>query len=228
MLAAAVPAQAQDLTNIAQNNPGDTAWVLTASLFTLLITLPGLVLYYAGQVRAKNALSVGLQVAAITSIVSVLWIMVGYTLAFGDTVGNVIGNGRAWMMTGLTILRDGMSIPESTYVLFQMGLAILAPALVVGAWVNRARFGWVLAFCGFWSLLVYAPVAHWIWGGGWLGLLGVLDKAGGLIVHTTAGVSALVVALLMGKRLQHKPGAHSPGIKQGIGHVEQADDPVRR
>lgn len=213
----AVPqlAQAQEFTNIAQNDPGDTAWVLTASLFTLLITLPGLLLYYAGQARAKNALSVGLQIAAITSIVSVLWVMVGYTLAFGDTVGGIIGNGRAWMLTGLTILRDGMSIPESTYVLFQLSLAVIAPALIVGAWVDRARFGWVVAFCAFWSLLVYAPVAHWLWGGGWLGDLGVLDKAGGLIVHTTAGVSALVVALLMGRRLQataSEPTPHSPAL----------------
>lgn len=206
-------ALAQDVTNIAENNSGDTAWVLAASLLALLMTLPGLALFYGGLVRTKNALATVLQIAAIASVVSVLWIVVGYTLAFGDTVGGIVGNGRAWMLGGLTILRDGTGIPESTYVLFQLSLVIFAAALMAGAWAERVRFGWVVAFTALWSLLVYAPVAHWIWGGGWLGRLGVVDLAGGLIVHVTAGVSALVVALLIGKRQSAASGrqsAHAP------------------
>ncbi|RJY10168.1 ammonium transporter [Aurantiacibacter aquimixticola] len=213
--AAPQTAAAQELTNIAQNDPGDTAWVLTASALVMLMTLPGLALFYGGLVRAKNVLSVALQVAAVAGIASVLWVMVGYTLAFGNTTGGFIGDGSRWMLIDLDILREGMTLPESSFALFQMTFAAIAPALMVGAWVDRARFGWVLVFCGLWGLLVYAPVAHWIWGGGWLGQLGVVDFAGGLVVHTTAGVSALVVALLLGKR-QGFPGPallpHAPGL----------------
>jgi len=208
-------ASAQGLTNIAQNDPGDTAWILVCSALVLLMTLPGLALFYGGLVRAKNFLSVMLQVAAVAGLASVLWIVVGYTLAFGDSVGGVIGNGEKWMLIGLSILREGMTLPESTFALFQMTFAAITPALMVGAWVDRARFGWVLAFTAIWSLLVYAPVAHWIWGGGWLGQLGVTDFAGGLVVHATAGSSALVVALLLGKRQGFPSSAllpHAPAM----------------
>ncbi|WP_340587571.1 ammonium transporter [Erythrobacter alti] len=214
-MAAPQAALAQEMTNIAQNDTGDTAWILVSSALVLLMTLPGLALFYGGLVRAKNFLSVMLQVAAVAGLASVLWVVVGYTLAFGDSVGGVIGDGNKWMLIGLSILREGMTLPESTFVLFQMTFAAITPALMVGAWVDRARFGWVLAFTAIWGLLVYAPVAHWIWGGGWLGQMGVTDFAGGLVVHCTAGVSALVIALLLGKRQGFPSSAllpHAPGM----------------
>ena len=180
---------------------GDTAWILTSSALVILMTLPGLSLFYGGLVRAKNFLSVMLQCGAIAAAASLLWIMVGYTLAFGEVGAGWLGAGNAWMLIQLGNVRSGYAISESTFALFQMCFAAITPALMVGAWVDRARFGWVMGFCALWSLIVYAPAAHWIWGGGWLSTkLGTLDFAGGIVVHTTAGVSALVVALLLGKR----------------------------
>ena len=211
----AAPASAQDVGAIVANDTGDTAWILTASALVLLMTLPGLALFYGGLVRSRNFLSVALQTGAVASIVSVLWIVVGYTFAFGDVSSGWVGNGRAWMLIELTNVRLGTTIPESTFVLFQMTFAIIAPALMIGAWVDRARFSWVVVFCALWSLVVYAPVAHWIWGGGWLASSGTLDFAGGLVVHTTAGVSALVVAVMMGARrgFPDKPMLpHAPGL----------------
>jgi Amt family ammonium transporter len=199
----------------AAGDKGDTAWILVCSALVLLMALPGLGLFYGGLVRAKNFLSVLLQLGAVAAIVSLLWIMVGYTLAFGDSVGGWIGNGRAWMMIDLGATRTGTSLPESAFSLFQLTFAAITPALMVGAWVDRARFSWVVAFCAVWSLLVYAPVAHWVWGGGWLSQMGVLDFAGGIVVHTTAGMSALVVALLLGKRQGFPNQAllpHAPGL----------------
>ncbi|MFT4027588.1 MAG: ammonium transporter [Novosphingobium sp.] len=201
-LALAVPtlAFAQDGT-VDVADSGDTAWILTSSALVLLMTLPGLSLFYGGLVRAKNFLSVMLQCGAIAAAASLLWIVVGYTLAFGDVGGGILGAGNAWMLIQLGNLRPGYDIAEVTFALFQMCFAMITPALMVGAWVDRARFGWVMGFCALWSLIVYAPVAHWIWGGGWLASrFGTLDFAGGIVVHTTAGVSALVVALLLGKR----------------------------
>ncbi len=186
---------------MAMSDSGDTSWILTASALILMMTLPGLGLFYGGLVRAKNVLSVLLQCGAIAAIASVLWVVVGYTLAFGSVTSGWLGGGNAWMLTDLGSVRAGTTMPESTFVLFQMTFAVITPALMVGAWVDRARFGWVLGFCTLWSLVVYAPVAHWVWGGGWMAQrFGVLDFAGGIVVHTTAGVSALVVALLLGKR----------------------------
>lgn len=186
---------------MAANDSGDSAWILTAAALVLLMTLPGLGLFYGGLVRAKNVLSVLLQCGAIAAIASVLWVVVGYTLAFGQVSGGWLGAGNAWMLINLAELREGTTMPESTFVLFQMTFAVITPALMVGAWVDRARFGWVLGFAALWGLVVYAPVAHWVWGGGWLSSqFGVLDFAGGIVVHTTAGVSALVIALLLGKR----------------------------
>lgn len=217
MALAAIPqvALAQDGVP-ATGDSGDTAWILVASALVLLMTLPGLGLFYGGLVRAKNFLSVLLQVGAVAGLASVLWVVVGYTLAFGDSVGGFIGNGRAWMMIDMLEYSPiAPSLPESTFALFQMTFAAITPALMVGAWVDRARFGWVLAFTALWGLLVYAPVAHWIWGGGWLGNLGVKDFAGGLVVHCTAGVSALVIALLLGKRQGFPSSAllpHAPGM----------------
>lgn len=180
---------------------GDTAWILIASALVLLMAMPGLSLFYGGLVRAKNFLSVLVQCGAIAAIASLLWIMLGYTLAFGNVAGGWLGAGNAWMLIDLGNVRQGYGVPESSFALFQMTFAAITPALMAGAWVDRARFGWVIGFCALWSLVVYAPVAHWIWGGGWLASgLGTLDFAGGIVVHTTAGVSALVAALLLGRR----------------------------
>lgn len=180
---------------------GDTAWILVSSAFVLMMAMPGLTLFYGGLVRAKGFLAVLVQVGAIAAVASVLWIMVGYTLAFGTVTNGWLGAGNAWMLLDLGNVRANTAIPESAFALYQMCFALITPALMVGAWVDRARFGWVVAFCALWSLIVYAPSAHWIWGGGWLATkFGTLDFAGGIVVHTTAGVSALVVAMLLGKR----------------------------
>ncbi|EIZ80254.1 ammonium transporter, partial [Novosphingobium sp. Rr 2-17] len=192
----------------------DTAWLLAASLVALLTVLPGLALFHAGRVRAGNAVSVLLQVGAVAAFASLLWVAAGYTLAFGETSHGFVGKGNAWMLIQLGNVRAGTGVPESAFVLFQMSCAMLAPALMTGAWAGRARFGWVIAFTGLWSLIVYAPLAHWIWGGGWLATsVHALDWSGGLIVHGAAGISALVVALLIGPR--RDPGAaaaHSPSL----------------
>jgi Amt family ammonium transporter len=137
----------------------------------------------------------------LAAIASIIWIIVGYTLAFGDVTSGWLGAGNAWMLIDLGNVRDGYEIPEITFALFQMTFAAITPALMVGAWVDRARFGWVVGFCALWGLIVYAPVAHWVWGGGWMSSqFGTLDFAGGIVVHTTAGISALVAAMLLGKR----------------------------
>jgi len=201
----------------AAGDSGDTAWVLASAALVLLMTLPGLGLFYGGLVRAKNFLSVLLQVAAVAAVASLLWIFAGYTLAFGDVTNGWLGNGRAFMMQpgNMFAVRPPTALPESTFALFQMTFAAITPALMVGAWVDRARFSWVIAFTAIWGLVVYAPVAHWMWGGGWLGQLGALDFAGGVVVHTTAGVSALVVALLLGRRQGFPTSAlmpHAPGL----------------
>ncbi|MEL0251997.1 MAG: ammonium transporter [Novosphingobium sp.] len=189
-------ARAQDAITSVQDvaDSGDTAWILVSSAFVLLMTMPGLTLFYGGLVRAKGFLAVLVQVGAIAAVASVLWVMVGYTLAFGNVSAGWLGGGNAWMLLDIGNVRAGTTIPESAF-------ALITPALMVGAWVDRARFGWVIGFCALWGLLVYAPVAHWVWGGGWLATrFGTLDFAGGIVVHTTAGISALVVALLLGKR----------------------------
>ncbi len=208
---AGMPVEALDAAD-----SGDTAWLLASSALVLLMTLPGLTLFYGGLVRAKGFLAVAIQIGAIAAITSLLWIMVGYTLAFGPVSNGWLGGGSAWMLTQLGNVRDGTLVPESAYALFQMMFAAITPALMVGAWVDRARFGWVVGFAALWSLIVYAPVAHWIWGGGWLASrLGTMDYAGGIVVHTTAGVSALVAALLLGKRTGFPKAQmlpHSPAL----------------
>jgi ammonium transporter, Amt family len=198
-LAAGTPTLA--LAQDAQADSGDTAWILTSSALVLLMTLPGLGLFYGGLVRAKNFLSVLVQCGAIAAVASLLWIVVGYTLAFGEVSGGWLGAGNAWMLIQLGAVRDGTTVSESTFALFQLCFAAITPALMAGAWVDRARFGWVVGFCALWGVVVYAPVAHWIWGGGWMASrFGTLDFAGGIVVHTTAGVSALVAAVLLGRR----------------------------
>ncbi|MFO1256303.1 MAG: ammonium transporter [Sphingomonadaceae bacterium] len=193
----AVPTAAEDALN-----SGDNAWVLISAALVLLMTMPGLTLFYGGLVRAKNFLSIMVQVGAIAAIASVLWVVAGYRMAFGDASNGWIGTGDMWMLNHtLDLLRGDTSVTERTFALFQMAFAAITPALMVGAWVDRARFGWVVAFCAIWGLVVYAPVAHWIWGDGWLAArIGTKDFAGGIVVHTTAGVSALIAAMLVGKR----------------------------
>ena len=200
-LTLADPALAQEVVAEAAPDSGDTAWVLTASALVLMMTIPGLALFYGGLVRAKNFLSVLIQCGAIAAITSLIWIVVGYSLAFSTTGGSVIGNLQNVMFSNMFAMRDGQTIGELVFGLFQMTFAIITPALIVGAWVERARFGWVVAFSALWSLLVYVPVTRWVWGNGFLAEQGVIDFAGGIVVHTTAGVSALVIALMLGKRI---------------------------
>ena len=198
---AAMPALAQDAGTLDVADSGDTAWVLVSAAFVLLMAAPGLTLFYGGLVRAKSFLSVLVQCGAIVAVASLLWVVCGYTLAFGPVSNGWLGGGDALMLRNLGNVRDATAIPESAFALFQLTFAAITPALMAGAWVDRARFGWVLGFCALWGLVVYAPVAHWIWGGGWLATrFGTLDFAGGIVVHTTAGISALVAALLLGKR----------------------------
>ena len=197
----ATPAFAQAEGTLDVANSGDTAWVLVSAAFVLLMAAPGLTLFYGGLVRAKNFLAVLVQCGAIVAVASLLWVVVGYTLAFGPVSNGWLGGGDALMLRNLGNVREGLAIPESAFALFQLTFAAITPALMAGAWVDRARFGWVVGFCALWGLVVYAPVAHWVWGGGWLATtFGTLDFAGGIVVHTTAGVSALVAALLLGKR----------------------------
>ena len=192
---------AQDTGSIDVADSGDTAWVLVSAAFVLLMAAPGLTLFYGGLVRAKSFLSVLVQCGAIVAVCSLLWVICGYTLAFGPVSNGWLGGGDALMLRDLGNVRDGFAIPESAFALFQLTFAAITPALMAGAWIDRARFGWVLGFCALWGLVVYAPVAHWIWGGGWLATrFGTLDFAGGIVVHTTAGVSALIAVLLLGKR----------------------------
>jgi len=180
----------------------DTAWVLTATSLVLFMTLPGLALFYSGLVRGKNALSILVQCFAITCVVSILWFVVGYSLAFGNggNANAIIGGLDRAFLGGLT--RDSLtgSIPETLFAMFQMTFAIITPALVIGGYAERIRFSVVLWFSALWLLLVYVPITHWVWGGGWLAQLGVMDFAGGIVVHINAGVAALVCALVIGRR----------------------------
>ncbi len=177
----------------------NTAWILTSTALVLLMSLPGLALFYGGLVRSKNILSVLMQCFAIAGIVSVLWLVVGYSIAFSD--GNAyFGSLSKFMLSG--VLEDSLSgdIPESLFVLFQMTFAIITPALIIGGFAERMKFSAVLLFSAFWLIVVYAPITHWVWGGGWLQEMGLLDFAGGTVVHVTAGVGALVAAMVVGPR----------------------------
>ncbi|SET02098.1 ammonium transporter [Oceanicella actignis] len=193
-------------------NGADAAWVAVASALVLFMTLPGLALFYGGLVRARNFLSVLAQCLAIACLMSLLWLAAGYSIAFGDEGGALWGGlGKAFMLgVGPDALRG--TIPEILFFLFQMTFAIITPALIVGAWVERARFGFVLLFSSAWMLLCYAPVAHWIWGGGWLARMGTVDFAGGIVVHETAGLAALVLAAMLGPRRDGARPPHAPAM----------------
>jgi Amt family ammonium transporter len=175
--------------------------MLVSTVLVLFMTLPGLALFYAGLVRAKNVLSVLMHCVAVASLVSVIWYAGAYSLAF--TPGNAwIGDFSQLFLIGLArnAVHPGTTIPDTVYIMYQMTFAIITPGLIIGAYVERIKFGAVLLFSGLWLIVVYVPVAHWVWGGGWLAGLGVKDFAGGIVVHTTAGISALVVAMALGKR----------------------------
>ena len=180
-------------------NEATTAWILTSTALVLFMTLPGLALFYAGLVRSKNVLSVLAQCFGIACIASIVWIVCGYSIAFnGD--GEYFGNLDKLFLNGVSLDSLSGDIPETLFVMFQMTFAIITPALIVGAYVERIKFVSVMMITIFWLIIVYAPVTHWIWGGGWLANMGVLDFAGGLVVHTTAGVSALVIVYYLGSR----------------------------
>jgi len=179
---------------------GDTAWMLTSTALVLFMTLPGLALFYGGLVRAKNVLSVLMQCFAIASMASILWIIVGYTMAFGPDGSPWLGGFGKVFLTGITEESLSGSYPETVFVMFQMTFAIITPALIVGAFAERMRFSAMMIFSALWLLLVYAPVTYWVWGGGWLAERGFMDFAGGGVVHVNAGVAALIAAILLGKR----------------------------
>ncbi len=178
---------------------GNTAWILTATALVLFMTIPGLSLFYAGIVRSKNVLSVLMQCFAITCMVSILWLIYAYSLAFSE--GNAwVGDLSKMFMADMT--EDSLTgdIPESLFSMFQLTFAIITPALIVGAFAERMKFSAMLIFSGLWLTFVYAPITHWVWGGGWLQQMGLLDFAGGTVVHVTAGTAALVAAMFIGKR----------------------------
>ena len=181
---------------------GDTAWILTSTALVLFMTIPGLSLFYAGLVRSKNTLSVLMQCFSITCLVSILWLAYGYSLAFSDGGGvqAAIGGLGKGFLSGVDRSAVSGTIPETVFVMFQLTFAIITPALVVGGFAERMRFSAMLCFTALWLTLVYLPVCHWVWGGGWLGELGLLDFAGGTVVHITAGVGAIVAAVVLGNR----------------------------
>ena len=216
-LGTAGPAFAQDAAVLSGAN---TAWILTATALVLFMTMPGLALFYGGLVRSRNVVSVLMHCFAICCMASILWLVCTYSLAFGDggpLNGYVGGLGKAFLVgVGLDSMSDyAPDIPETVFFMFQMTFAIITPALIVGAYVERIKFSAVILFSLIWSILVYAPVAHWVWGGGWLGEMGVQDFAGGLVVHMTCGVSALVLAVILGPRSgfpSELQRPHNPGM----------------
>jgi Amt family ammonium transporter len=195
----AVPAFAQD----AKLDSGDTAWMLTSTALVLMMTVPGLALFYGGMVRQKNVLATAMQSFAITCLVTVIWMIVGYSLAFkdGGAMNAYVGGLEAFFLAGMTPDSLSGTIPEGVFMVFQMTFAIITPALIAGAFADRMKFSAMMWFMGLWSILVYSPICHWVWGGGFLGGLGVMDFAGGTVVHINAGVAGLVAALVLGKRV---------------------------
>ena len=181
-------------------NGANTAWILTSTALVLFMTLPGLSLFYAGLVRTKNVLSVLMQCFAIAVTISILWLVVGYSIAFGPSESAYWGGLGLMFFNGVNINSVSGDIPETVFASFQMTFAIITPALIVGAFVERIKFSSMLLFSVLWTLVVYFPVANWVWGGGWLGTMGLIDFAGGTVVHVTAGVGALVTALVIGPR----------------------------
>ena len=198
-------------------NGADTAWIIVATALVLFMTLPGLALFYGGLVRARNVLSVFMQCYAIACLMSLLWFICGYSIAFGGATSGLWGGLDKVLLLGMSADDLTGTLPEVLFFAFQMTFAIITPALIVGAYVERIGFGFVLLFSGLWMLLCYAPVVHWVWGGGMLadgglfGDTGVRDFAGGIVVHETAGIAALVIAVLLGPRRNRTTPPHAPG-----------------
>ena len=196
----------------------DTAWILMATVLVLFMTLPGLALFYGGLVRSRNVLSVFMQTIAIACLMSLLWLGAGYSIAFGPSDSGIWGGLSKAFLIGVDADSLFGTIPEILFFAFQMTFAIITPALIVGAYVERINFAFMMTFSGLWMLLVYAPVAHWIWGGGFLsdggifGAIGTKDFAGGIVVHETAGLAALVVAYFLGHRKDKSKPPHNPGF----------------
>ncbi len=213
----AVPALMAALPSLARADEatldaGNTAWMLTSTALVLFMTIPGLSLFYAGMVRAKNGLSVMMQCFAITALVTVIWTVYGYSLAFEDGGGlqQFVGGLSKVLLVGVGTDSLSGSIPETVFSMFQLTFAIITPALIVGAFAERMKFASMLVFIGLWVTVVYFPVCHWVWGGGWLSGLGALDFAGGTVVHINAGVAGLVAALVLGKRKGYPTTAMPP------------------
>jgi Amt family ammonium transporter len=195
---------------------GNTAWMIVATVLVMMMTVPGLAFFYGGLVRQKNVLSIMMQCLVITAVITVEWIVIGYSWVFGTgfmdggLAGEFIGGVDKVFLRGLTLdsLVPGSGIPEMIFVLFQCMFAVITPALIIGAFAERVNFAGFLLFVVLWALLVYNPVAHWVWGNGWMQRLGVIDFAGGTVVHVNAGISALVMALLLGRREAYHAGGH--------------------
>ena len=202
-------------------NSGDTAWILTSTVFVLFMTLPGIAMFYGGLMHARSVLSVMMQCFSITAISTLLWLYIGYALAFGDSVGGVIGRVDSVFFIGLADAGSGDAVPGIVWALFHTTIAILTPALIVGSYTERIKFPAVLVFSALWSILVYAPICHWVWGGGWLDQLGIMDSAGGVTLHASVGIAGLVAAIVIGKRLafpSELPEPHNPGMAAaGVG-----------
>jgi len=205
--AAAEAAPAAAAAPVSPINTGDTAWMLTSTALVLMMTIPGLALFYAGMVRKKNVLATVGQAFGATCIITVLWMIIGYSIAFttndSESMNRWIGGFKYFFLKPMTI--DAVSplagtIPESVYMCFQMTFAIITPALIAGSLADRMKFSAFMLFMAFWLVLVYCPIAHWVWGGGWLGAMGALDYAGGTVVHLNAGTAGLVCALVLGPR----------------------------
>jgi Amt family ammonium transporter len=193
-----------------QIDKGDTAWILTSSALVLMMTIPGLFLFYGGLVRGKNVLGMIMQSFVITALISIQWVLFGYSLAFGPDVGSIVGS-LAWFgLNGVGTEPNpnyAATIPHQAFMLFQMMFAIITPALITGAIADRAKFSTFIVFVLLWATFIYDPLAHWVWGKGWLGAMGALDFAGGTVVHISSGASALVACLMLGKRIgfPHEP-----------------------
>ncbi|WP_425078366.1 ammonium transporter [Ruegeria denitrificans] len=198
-------------------NGADTAWIIVATALVLFMTLPGLALFYGGLVRARNVLSVFMHCFSIACLMSVLWLVAGYSIAFGPGESGLWGGLGKAFLNGVDVDSLAGTLPEILFFAFQMTFAIITPALIVGAYVERVGFGFVLTFSALWMLLCYAPVVHWIWGGGMLadggilGEIGVRDFAGGIVVHETAGLAALIIAVILGPRRNRTTPPHNPG-----------------
>ncbi|MCH8263470.1 MAG: ammonium transporter [Proteobacteria bacterium] len=192
---------------------GDTAWMITATVLVLFMTVPGLSLFYAGMVRSKNVLSVMMQCFAITCLMTILWALYGYSLAFGDggSMNGYWGGFSNALLANMSVDSMSGTIPESVFMTFQMTFAIITPALIVGAFAERMKFSAMLIFMAFWVTFVYAPICHWVWGGGWLGSkFAILDFAGGTVVHINAGIAGLVACIVLGKRKGYPATAMPP------------------